>query len=309
MNPTYRFEFYAMASICEIALGSGSNASARAAADLAINEVRRIESKYSRFTSDSVVAHINQEAAKKPVAVDEETRFLLNYADQIHRLSGGLFDITTGVLQQAWDFRAGIIAEPERLRELRQHVGWSKVRLIDEGIFFTQSQIQIDFGGFGKEYAADRAAGVLRQQGVCSGFVNLGGDVSTLGLRPDGQAWSMGIRHPRSPGKLIASIPLADAALATSGDYERYFEHNGRRYCHILSPETGEPVNHWQSVSVVAPRAITAGTAATISMLLEATGLEFLQRSGLPFLAVNPQGEIVTHSACEPDGAGADYGR
>jgi len=290
-----RFEFHAMASPCEIAIGSSAKDRAQAAADFAIAEVKRIEAKYSRFTSNSVVARINERAASEPVAIDDETRALLNYADRIHAISGGLFDITTGLFQQAWDFRAGTIAAPERLLELKQDVGWSHVRLTSQGIFFMQPRMRIDFGGFGKEYAADRAADVLRQQGVSSGYVNLGGDVAAIGMRPDGEPWSMGVQHPRSTAELIASIPLADAALATSGDYERYFERNGRRYCHVLSPLTGEPVSHWQSVSVIAPRAITAGATATVTMLLEASGLEFLHKSGLPFLAVNPEGEVFTH--------------
>ena len=284
-----------MASLCEIAVGGLARDDARTVAEQAIAEVRRIESKYSRFTADSVVARINRLAASEPVAIDDETRSLIEYAARIHSMSGGLFDITTGLFQQAWDFRAGTIAAPDKLAELQPHVGWSRITLDDQGIRFSSERMRLDFGGFGKEYAADRAADVLKQAGVRSGYVNLGGDVAAIGTRPDGQAWSMGIRHPRRDDELIASIPIADAALATSGDYERYFERNGRRYCHILSPLTGEPVNHWQSVSVVAPRAITAGSTATVAMLLEAEGLDFLHDTGLPFLAINPRGDVVTH--------------
>ena len=284
-----------MASPCEVAIGAHLPHAARSLADMAIAEVHRIESKYSRFTTDSVVAGINERAAREYVEVDDETRSLLDYAGRIHRLSGGRFDITTGLLQQAWDFRKGTIAEPSRLLELRQHVGWAHVQLTDHGIRFHRPQMQLDFGGFGKEYAADRAADVLRQHGVQSGYVNLGGDVAAIGVRPDGEPWSMGVQHPRQAGELLASIPLADASLATSGDYERFFERDGRRYCHILSPLTGEPVNHWQSVSVVAPRAITAGATCTVAMLLEADGLDFLRDAGLPFLAVDAAGEVFTH--------------
>ena len=295
MSPIERFEFRAMASPCEIVIGSLTRDAAQAIAGQAIAEVRRIETKYSRFTDDSVIARINAHAAHRPVELDDETQSLLDYAARIHDLSGGRFDISTGLFQQAWDFRAARRAEPGVLEQLREHVGWSRVRLANGSIQLGSDRMRLDFGGFGKEYAADRAADVLRQSGVRSGYVNLGGDLSAVGARPDGEPWSIGIQHPRTPGALIASIPIADAALATSGDYERFFEQDGRRYCHILSPFTGQPVSTWQSVSVIAPRAITAGTTATVAMLLEDQALDFLHDTRLAFLAIDSRGEVFTH--------------
>jgi thiamine biosynthesis lipoprotein len=110
----------------------------------------------------------------------------------------------------------------------------------------------------------------------------------------------MGIRHPRRVGELIASIPVHGGALATSGDYERYFESGGRRYCHILSPLTGQPASRWQSISVLAPLATTAGATTTVAMLKEEGALEFLQASRLGFLAIDLNGEIFTHQPYEP---------
>jgi len=158
--------------------------------------------------------------------------------------------------------------------------------------------MEIDFGGFGKEYAADRAVALLAERGARHGFVNLGGDIRVLGPQPDGQPWRFGIQHPRKPEATIASIELAEGALATSGDYERYLEHEGRRYCHILDPRTGWPVAHWQSMSVVAPLAVAAGALTTIAMLKAEAALEFLRGQGVGFLAVDAQ--RVIHERVSP---------
>jgi thiamine biosynthesis lipoprotein len=100
----------------------------------------------------------------------------------------------------------------------------------------------------------------------------------------------IGIKHPRKPDDVVATIPLETGALATSGDYERFIDVNGKRYCHILNPHTGMPATHWQSISVLAPLALVAGSYSTIAMLMEEKALDFLQLSGLPYLAVDQQG-------------------
>jgi len=153
--------------------------------------------------------------------------------------------------------------------------------------------MQIDFGGIGKEYAADRAAGVLLEAGAAHGLVNLGGDVRVLGPAPDGTPWRIAIQHPRgAPGTPVARMDVEAGALATSGDYERYFEVGGRRYSHLLDPLTGWPVDTWQSVSVVAPLAVAAGACASIAMLLPVgDALGFLDAQGLRYLAIDAAGQ------------------
>jgi thiamine biosynthesis lipoprotein len=154
--------------------------------------------------------------------------------------------------------------------------------------------MEIDFGGIGKEYAADRAAAILTERGVVHALVNLGGDVRALGGQADGTPWRVGVRHPRATavGTAIASVEIADGAVATSGDYERYVEIDGRRYCHLLDPRTGWPVRAWQSISVVAPLAVVAGSVATIAMLLADDAPAFLASQGLPWLGVDAAGEV-----------------
>jgi thiamine biosynthesis lipoprotein len=155
--------------------------------------------------------------------------------------------------------------------------------------------MELDFGGFGKEYAADRAATLLMGAGFASGFVNLGGDIRLLGPRPDGSPWTLGIAHPRVAGGVIAELALTEGALATSGDYERYLEHAGQRYCHILDPHTGWPVSHWQSVSVVAPACLAAGALSTIAMLKQAQAPAFLAEQGVLHVLIDAGGQLQQH--------------
>ena len=285
--------FQAMACGCELQLDGAERPVLEAAARAAVAEVRRIERTFSRYRDDSIVSRINA-AAGQPgfVPVDAETASLLDFAAQLHAQSAGLFDITSGVLRRAWDFRAARLPDAAALQALLTCVGWQHVQCQDAGVRLSRPGMELDFGGFGKEYAADRAAGVLLAAGVQRGFINLGGDIRVLGPRADGSPWRLGIQHPRHAGATVATLELAQGALATSGDYERYFEHEGRRYCHILDPRTGWPVQHWQSVSVTAPLCIAAGALTTIAMLMGPAALPFLQAQGAAYLAVDAAGQV-----------------
>jgi len=285
-----RFPFRAMGSACEVVLAV--NKDAQSIAQMAINEVRRIESKYSRYTSDSVVTHVNQQAGLASVVCDDETWALLAYAAKLHEQSGGLFDITSGVLRQAWNFQLAVLPSAENVNAMRAKVGWHKVLLQNQSVFLPDVGMEIDLGGFGKEYAADRAAQVLQAQGVTSGYVNLAGDMRFLGPKPTGEPWMIGIQDPRRPNQVVATLPMVHGGLATSGDYERYFECDGQRYCHVLNPLTGWPVKYWRTVSVTAPAAVVAGCTSTMAMLMEEKGLAFLQATGFDFLAMDHTGKV-----------------
>jgi thiamine biosynthesis lipoprotein len=231
-----------------------------------------------------------------PVTCDEETLALLDRAALLHAHSGGLFDITSGVLRRVWNFKAARVPETAAVQALLPLIGMDGVIRDGNKVWLRTPGMELDFGGFGKEYAADCAAQVLASAGVRHGYVNLAGDMRVLGPRPDGTPWSIGIRHPRDKERLLASIPVSSGALATSGDYERCFEQDGQRYCHILNPRTGRPARTWQSVSVLAPSALIAGAFTTIAMLLEEEGLPFLRSTGLSFLAVDQSGTLYQES-------------
>jgi thiamine biosynthesis lipoprotein len=290
--PVYRLPFRAMASPCEVVLAADDEASANRLAGAGIAEVQRIEAAYSRYRLDSIVSRINAAAGSDFVECDDETLRLLDFADQLYEESGDLFDITSGVLRRAWDFKAARMPEGAELAACTACIGWRRVERRGRALRLPQAGMELDFGGFGKEYAADRAAEVLLALGVRHGYVNLAGDLRVFGPRPDGTPWAVGIQHPREPGAVLASLPLQVGALATSGDYERFFEHGGRRYCHILDPRTGHSVTWWRSVSVLAPQAIVAGAVSTIAMLKQERGLAYLQASGFAFLAIDHEGAV-----------------
>jgi FAD:protein FMN transferase len=288
-----------MASANEVQLDAGDAARAQRAADAAVAEVQRIEAKYSRYRADSVTTRINRSAGHAPVPIDAETAALLAYADRCHAQSGGRFDLTSGVLRGAWDFGRCDPQLPDKasLAAAKALIGWADVEWSERSIRLPRAGMEIDFGGIGKEYAADRMATICVEHGIAHGLVNLGGDVRAIGTQPGGAPWRVGIRHPREDGKAVAYVDLADGAVATSGDYERFFELDGRRYCHILDPRTGMPVAHWQSVSVVAPLCIVAGSCSTIAMLMEAYGEAFLEEQGLSYIAVAPDGTLRGQAA------------
>jgi FAD:protein FMN transferase len=290
----FRTVFRAMASEHELLLWCDDEARASRAAEAAIADVARIEAKYSRYRDDSVTTQINLAAGGEAVAIDAETAALLSYADHCHRASDGRFDLTSGVLRRAWDFRRVPPRVPDAaaLAAATALIGWNRVEWDERSVRLPAVGMEIDFGGIGKEYAADRAATVCVEHGVAHGLVNLGGDVRAIGPQPDGAPWRVGIRHPRRDGAAIASVLLESGAVATSGDYERFFEIAGRRYCHILDPRTGQPVAHWQSVSVVAPLCVIAGSCATIAMLMERDGEAFLREQGLRYVAVDATGGL-----------------
>jgi FAD:protein FMN transferase len=278
--------FHAMGSPCETQwLGD----SAAYFAQLVEAETRRIEAKYSRFLASSVLSQINQSAGQGAMHVDPETAHLLNYAAVCFASSGGLFDITAGVLNRVWDFKASEPKPPTTaaLADCLKHVGWQHCTWQDPW-FSLPAGMQIDFGGLAKEYAVDRAVGLAQQAGATRGLVNLGGDVRCLGA----PGWRVGVQHPRDTEASIATFQLTDAALATSGDYERYFSYQGRRYCHLLNPITGQPADAVQSVSVLAPSCLVAGSLASIAFLKADLALDFLRESGYEFLLVDAAGRV-----------------
>lgn len=291
----HRYAFVAMASRHEIIVATPDRAQADRAARAAIADVLRIEAKFTRYRDTSVTSAINRNAGGDAVAIDAETAALLRYADRCHALSDGRFDVTSGVLRRAWDFkrRPPRVPDDAEIDALLAHVGWARVEWDEHSIRLPEVGMEIDFGGVGKEYAADRAAALLREHGIANALVNLAGDVRALGARPDDTPWRIGIQHPRDPGGVVASVEVSDGAVATSGDYERYFEIDGRRYCHLLDARTGRPVTHWQSVSVVADLATLAGSYATLAMLFAADAPSFLAREAVHYLAIAADGTMT----------------
>ena len=231
----HRFRFTAMASPCEVRLAGLPRALATAHAEIAIAEVRRIEHKYSRYRPDSIVSRINAAAGSgAAVEVDAETSQLLDFAAQLNALSEGRFDITSGVLRRAWDFRSARIPTPYALAEAVAQIGWPRVQRTPETVALPDAGMEIDFGGFGKEYAADRAGALVERGGAASGIGPLGGAWRGLGPPPAGSAWEgrssvTNSRRRKRRSKCSAASPAAPAPWynATIRAATRRFAENG----------------------------------------------------------------------------------
>ncbi len=287
----YEHSFVAMGGPCRLRVDSENESVARTAIQAAEGEVRRLEFKYSRYLHDSLTSKINRLAGREcPVAIDEETAGLLSYAHTLWRESGGLFDLTSGVLRKAWNFKSPELPQQEELDRLLPLVAWDRVEWDSNSVRLPDDGMEIDFGGCVKEYACDSAATVLRQANIASALVDLSGDMAAVGVQASGEPWQIGIRHPAKKSSAIAHIPLARGGLASSGNYERFMELDGRRYGHIINPKTGWPVRGLEAVSALADQCLVAGSTATIAMLMPAPeALIWLGGLGIPWLAVDDE--------------------
>ncbi len=297
-NPQLRrYPFKAMGCPCElhIQLNSYPNSypnsriESQKCAALIIDEAKRLEKKYSRYRQDSITHNINKQAGKpEGLSIDKETSALLDFAETCFQQSGGLFDISSGVLRKVWDFQSELIPTQAQIDEILPLVGWRKIQRTQEKLTIPVKGMQVDFGGLVKEYCADRMVTIARSLGVHHGLIDLGGDIRIIGPQFDGSPWKVGIKDPNNPATAVAEIALEQGALASSGNYERCITHKGQRYSHILNPKTGWPVTGLTSVSVVAEQCVIAGSACTIAMLMdEKKAISWLQQLGLPYLTID----------------------
>jgi thiamine biosynthesis lipoprotein len=307
---TTRFALMGGGASVEFIAGGGRPRAEKIARDVEA-EARRIEVKFSRYRESSIVSEINRNAGRTPVAVDEETDALVGEALDLARDTGGRFDPTVGPLRRAWDFKSGRVPADDEIDALMPLVGAGRVSRRDRTIFLRREGMEIDLGGVGKEYAVDRAADILRREGVAAAIVNFAGDVRILGSRADGRPWSVGVRDPRQPGEVRFTVRVvAGAAVATSGDYERCFVRDGIRYHHILDATTGRPARGIASATVIASTALAAGRFATAAFLLgKEKGLALLEsEAGIEGALIAEDGSILATTGMPslsdlPDGA------
>ena len=197
--------------------------------------------KYSRYNPESLCSQINQSNGK-PITIDDETFALLNFADTCYQLSDGVFDLTSGVLRKVWRFDCSDnIPSIKSIAKTMENVGWQKVEYDDKKIILPKD-MEIDFGGIGKEYAVDRSILLINALTKQPVLVNLGGDLATNAARKNGEPWQVGVEHPGFVDKKTMVVSLFKGALATSGDAKRFLQKNGKRYSHILNAITGWPI-------------------------------------------------------------------
>ncbi|HSJ10487.1 MAG TPA: FAD:protein FMN transferase [Longimicrobiales bacterium] len=258
-----------MGTIAEIAVVARNERTAHGAIDAAVAELRAVERMMTRFDATSDIGRANRAVAGTAVAVSGATALVVAEALRWARIPGSGFDPAIGRAVELWDVAhrtsppaardVGALAR----RGLHRHVevGTSNGRDV---LVFHDDDVALDLGGIAKGYAVDRAVAALREWGVANALVNAGGDLYALGTSLEGDDWQVGIRSPDSPYGITATRPLRDGAIATSGDYEQHFMHDGRRYHHLLDPETAAPrATGVHSLTIAAASCISADAAAT----------------------------------------------
>jgi len=282
--------FFAMASPCEILIEitpeNDDKTFVKNIGSIIATEVWRIEDKYSRYNPLSLCSQINNSHGK-PVAIDQETFLLLNFAEQCYQLSDGVFDITSGVLRQAWYFNGSDnIPSDQQVHQCMTYIGWPKISYDQHQIVLPQG-MELDFGGIGKEYAVDKAIILAKSLTDQSVLINLGGDLCASSPRKNKQAWQVGIEHPSLVNKQTMIVSLYQGALATSGDANRYLLKAGKRYSHILNAQTGWPIEHApHSITVVAPQCVQAGILASLALMQGSEAEAFLTEQGVKHWAI-----------------------
>jgi thiamine biosynthesis lipoprotein len=274
--------FTAMASPCEVLVDTTERADAERLGRVAQDEALRVERKFSRYRTDNMIHEINHSAGR-PFEVDAETAGILDYAATLYEASGGLFDITSGILRRVWKFDGSDrVPSQAAVGEILPFVGWDKVAW-DRPRLTLPEGMEIDLGGIGKEYAVDRAAGLIAALTARSYLVNFGGDLFASGLRSGGRPWGVGIDDPEQTGEAaLYRVEISRTGLATSGDARRFVTWNGKRLGHILNPRTGWPVERApRSVTVAAATCLEAGTLATLAYLQGPRASAFLEEQGV----------------------------
>jgi FAD:protein FMN transferase len=276
----FAVSFSAMASPCEVLVYTQARAEAMKAGELAANEAWRVERKFSRYRDDSVVAGIHRKRGQVSV-LDPETASLVDFAQQCFEMSGGVFDITSGILRRAWRFDGSDrVPDPASVEQLLPLIGFGKLRWRSPDLLVPQG-MELDFGGIGKEYAVDRVYDILTVRCTQPFLVNFGGDLRA-NRRPQRGPWQVGVERPDTDRTAAMLLELEHGALATSGDSRRFLLKDGVRYGHILDPRTGWPVaDAPRSVTVAASSCTEAGLLATLAMLEGAGARTFLESQGV----------------------------
>jgi len=291
----FKYHQVAMGTGVEITLMGESEESAKKAALQAFQEIKRIEHLMSPWIESSDVSQMNRSAGKEGVRVSPETIEVIKKAQEVSKLSEGGFDITVGPLIQLWRKarERDLPPEMEQVKEILSLVNFRNLKTHYGGkVSLRKKGMTIDLGGIAKGYAVDRAFELLKGLGYRNLVVNAGGDLRVGESKPDGP-WSIGIQHPRDPEKIMARISVSDTAVATSGDYEKFFIHQDKRYHHILNPRSGFPAEGCQSVTVLHNEGATADALATaIFVLGSEKGYALCQRlEGVDCLIVDKHGK------------------
>jgi thiamine biosynthesis lipoprotein len=293
----FKYHQVAMGTVIEITLIADDEEAANKASLQAFQEIKRLETLMSPWLDSSDVTRINRSAGKERVKVSPETFEVIQKAQEISELSEGGFDITIGPLTELWrKAREKKIPPPvEDVKEKLGLVNFKNIEMDQEGkVFLKKKDMAIDLSGIAKGYAVDRVFELLKSLGYRNLIVNAGGDLRVGGLK-NNQPWSIGIQNPRESKNILARISVSDMAVATSGDYEKFFIYEGKRYHHIFNPKDGFPTDDCQSVTVLCKEGMIADALATAVFVLGAEkGYSLCQKlEGVDYIIVDKEGKTI----------------
>jgi len=309
----YRESRILMDTFCAITVVSPSKEKAKDAINAGFAEIKKLENLLNYFSPESELTAINRSAGKEPIRVSRETMEVIKKAVEIANLTDGAFDPTVGSMVKLWGFSSPTfepsVPPEDKIKDTLRLVNYKKIKINTSGkeIFLEKQGMELDLGGIAKGYAADRAIEVIKAKGMKAALVAIAGDIKGFGLKPDMKPWRVGVQNPRpesgvrdqgSVGRneedIFASLLLKDKAISTSGDYQRFFIKDGKRYHHIIDPKTGYPATKVISVSVIAPEGYMAdGISTGVFVLGPEDGIKLLESMGLEGIIVDANKKIL----------------
>jgi thiamine biosynthesis lipoprotein len=294
-----------MDTFCTITVVSPSKKKAKEAIEAGFDEIKRLEESLNFFSKESELSAINRASGEKPVRVSNDTLEVIKKAVEIAGYTNGAFDPTIGPLSRLWGFsRQNLLLKEEGqkpfvpskdkiINNLRL-VDYKKIKInpLTSEIFLEETGMLLDLGGIAKGYAVDKAIESIKRKGIKAALVSIAGDIRAFGMKPGSKPWRVGIQNPRGEDVFV-SLYLEDKAISTSGDYQRYFIKDGRRYHHILNPDTGYPASGVISVSVIAPEGYLAdGLSTGVFVIGPEKGIRLLESLGVDGIIVDSNKKV-----------------
>ena len=288
-----------------VELWANDKAQGNEAIEAVLAEMRRVDEAMSTYKPTSELSIVNARAAQEPIKISSELFDLLTTSLEYSRITDGAFDITYASVGYMYDFRNHVRPDEKQIAAALPGIDYRHVELDRKNstVHFARPGMRVDLGGIGKGHAVDRGIAVLEARGIDHALVTAGGDSRIIGDR-FGKPWVVGIRHPDRKDEVIARIPLEDAALSTSGDYERYFDEGGVRYHHIIDPKTGHSASKVRSATIIGPTATrTDGLSKTAFVLGPEKAIEIYNRmDDIDAVLVTPEGKVLyTKGLAPPD--------
>jgi FAD:protein FMN transferase len=284
-----------MGTRCSVELWSEDRAKGEAAISSVFDDMHRIDRLMSTWKENTEISRVNREAAKRPVKISQELFGLLQESVRYSELTGGAFDITYASVGYLYDFKKGVHPDSKAISAALPGVNWRRMKLDEKqlSVFFERPGMRIDLGGIAKGHSVDRGIEILQKQGITRAMVNAGGDTRIIGDR-FGKPWVVGVRDPDHEGKVFLRLPLTDTSFSTSGDYERYFDEDGKRFHHIIDPKTGDSARKCRSVTVISGTATrTDALTKSVFIMGPEEGIRFINTlPDVDAVAVGPDGKV-----------------